>query len=501
MLDNYFKNSRYELLETFRKVGKYAIPLITILLSAEMIHTYFIFTESKYSLETWMFVFFGVVCALCSAICAVVLKLGKNEYYPAILIGLILGICLALVNNVLSYLFFPNEELKTYAKEIFETYSFLGLTHDDESLLVIWKVATLINVSISGSVLYTVFTPNIASFISQKPARLEIVHVADEEAIKSILNSWNRGWALTISKMGEKVNLVYRNFLLGYTVTIESLLEKRTVTRREMAGRHATGRNFNSINSAMRHVENNRWTYNFPSSGFEEGVEKPIKFLDMSTEFSCPECYGSGNVEQKCSRCDGLGYVEVISYEPEGFERETCPACNGRGADSASCIRCFGSGCLTQYPVLICSRYINLDKKCFDPTRNRVLERVIYRAKSKPLLETKIINGIINVGDKLTSAVPAIPSEVAIKLGDEVKSIESNSRHIVKQRLKIAEIPITEIDYKYKKQLYKLWIYGYNNLIYVQNAPIHRVRLSLSILITTVWLLLNAIPVFIMYQL
>lgn len=89
-------------------------------------------------------------------------------------------------------------------------------------------------------------------------------------------------------------------------------------------------------------------------------------------------------------------------------------------------------------------------KKCLDPTTEKSLEKTIYQARSKRLLETPILDEIIDISAKITPNIPTEIAKLALDLGQRAASQQSNKCHIIRQRLQIAEVPITEVDYEYE---------------------------------------------------
>ena len=74
---------------------------------------------------------------------------------------------------------------------------------------------------------------------------------------------------------------------------------------------------------------------------FNTIYESIINGLEDEPTFTCLNCNGVGESDEKCIACNGSG---------EGLHDGTkCPDCSGRGTNRGDCVECNGSGTVTPY--------------------------------------------------------------------------------------------------------------------------------------------------------
>jgi DnaJ-class molecular chaperone len=64
-------------------------------------------------------------------------------------------------------------------------------------------------------------------------------------------------------------------------------------------------------------------------------------------EKKCPECNGTGDVEELCERCGGDG---TIDEDRDGIGAPwECGNCSGTGKEKMNCAKCDGSGMVVDF--------------------------------------------------------------------------------------------------------------------------------------------------------
>ena len=468
-------------LATYNRAGRAPLWVVipALLIGAAVFFTGVSFLIQQQDLN--IFIFASIISLAAGAYSGMAFKVGKREYTPSTAYASIFGL------GVMAIYLLIMTVSKTF------------------QLFFILEAIVLMDLSLVGGILYAAFTSTPPTYIEPLPSEYRNKPAGTNlTIIRTAINCWDRGWALTIPKMGEVINLAHSTALMGFTTILDSLFEKRYVTVGERAGSHDTGW---KLKDAIEFVATRRWTYVFESVPRFDKFKKSIAFPEMSERFICPRCGGSGWVT--CSSCGGSGresYTETEYYtDSDGKQQSrsvtkerTCSRCGGSGRET--CSRCAGTGWITQYPVLVCERKHEQTKDCIDPTTERNLEKIIYQGRSKRLLETPILDEIIDIQAKLTKDIPDEIGNLAIALGQKSVSKQSDELHVIRQRLRIAEVPITEVDYEYQNESYRLWVYGNDNDIHAKKAPYNSVRLYSTLAIAIFSLLINVIILALVYS-
>lgn len=440
-----------------------------------------------------IFLIFGItlfVSILLGGFSCKYMKVGQKEYTPAIIYAGSSGLILATVFWLISTRYLPYEDIGYF---------------QNENLYLIVQSVMFIDFSIAVGIFYTFFTKTPSSYIQPLPEKYnEVVAGKNLEVIKAAIYSWDKGWALTIPDFASKIVIRTVNIFVGYAVILDTLFEERWVSIGEMSSVSATYRSYQeakkSLIPALNMVEKHRWDYNFPHSPRFDKFRDKINFIRMAVSCICPNCAGSGTVI--CSNCGGTGKVTV--YETENYtdsdgqsktrtvsREKICYTCGGSGR--VTCSRCSGTGSIMIFPVLNCKRYHKQHKDCIDPTTGKGLKKVIYKAKAKVLIETSIKDGLIHFDKIFAGDISQEAANLTQKVTTEVEQTQKTSIHVIRQRLRLIEIPISEVDYNYKDKAYRLWVYGYDNKVHTLKSPINLFRLLITIIVVLIILVINII--------
>lgn len=426
-------------------------------------------------------------------------KIGYKEYAPAAIYSGLSGV----ITVALFWLISNNAFIDTASTGNIK----------DGNLYLIFQSALFFDLSIMTGIIYSVFTKLPSTYICPLPKMYGGIEAGKNiEIIKATINSWDRGWALTIPNLASSIAIDKVNALIGYAVILDTLFEKRWVSIGERPCAFGKSRSYKAAMSALNaKITMARvffLSFPFPHSPRFDKYRDSVSFTGMAESCTCPRCGGSGTVT--CSTCMGSGWVNVsqTEYHTESYtdfdgqrktrtvsktvyKRERCSICGGSGR--VQCPRCSGSGAIEIYPVLNCLRHHKQHRDCIDPTIGRGLEKVIYKADSKVLIETPIKDGLIKTNEILGREIPQEAAQLVQRLTTTVEHIQTPQITIIRQRLILHEVPISEIDYGYKKKAYQLWVYGYDKRVHALKSPINLFRLLVTIFIALITLGVNII--------
>lgn len=308
----------------------------------------------------------------------------------------------------------------------------------------------------------------------------------DLPAIRAAIIRWHRRQNYVIPVFDNLIDVVSVKALTGFTVVMDTLFEQRTVLMEGDNGEEDDPRSLKSyavnrgLLAAIAYVESVRWAYSFEAPlGFDHFWSR-MEFPELSETETCPYCQGTGKA--KCYNCGGRGRTVELEkrydnvHDPD-FDRRVdyhevevvvvCADCHGSG--KVDCTDC-DFGRRTQYPILSCERRHIETRRRLDPTTGCSLEALLDQAEGKRLRETPILDGMLNIAKQMGTDVPSEVASLAINAAHEMSAKQSDETHIIRQRLKITEIPITEVDYKYRSRPCRLWIYGNANAVHAKRV-------------------------------
>nr|XP_042900879.1 protein SSUH2 homolog isoform X2 [Parasteatoda tepidariorum] len=204
---------------------------------------------------------------------------------------------------------------------------------------------------------------------------------------------------------------------------------------------------------------------------FEDG-RRYVEIPHTAYVKTCWNCSGRGEVT--CSSCGGSGSSSCSSCSGSGRDSEdnSCSSCGGSG--SSSCIWCSGSGKVTcstcdghgklkHYEELIVTWKNNIDNFVANPMN--IPEKLLIKAAGRIIFIEE--NPVVS---PLTHSPDVLLNEQSFCLINKHRRDFSNQL-ILMQRQTLCAIPITKVDYAWKRKVGEFYVYSFENEVYFEKYP------------------------------
>ena len=191
----------------------------------------------------------------------------------------------------------------------------------------------------------------------------------------------------------------------------------------------------------------------------------------------CEDCIGTGS--NKCSDCKGRGYKECKNYDEE---MDRCKNCSNKKCKYGvkPCSTCGKEGLKS---CKSCNSYGFIKFSYTVKVEFKTIKQV-YAHDSFPLLPFSCLenaHGVVKYRSNSSSNTITIESFSDVgKINEMAESFLKNQRFKTKnnnyrpigEEVKITTVPVTEVQYKWKKHKDFLYVYGEQDLTYFNEYPI-----------------------------
>ncbi|XP_067937296.1 protein SSUH2 homolog [Watersipora subatra] len=188
-----------------------------------------------------------------------------------------------------------------------------------------------------------------------------------------------------------------------------------------------------------------------------------------SRKVTCGFCRGSGF--NKCNSCSGRGEKDDRDKDGNHITKR-CTSCNGRG--ETRCSSCNGSG---QQQCYHCNGYgkVEVFRKLNIVYKNHVADYVLEGANLPSILVRRVQGvEIFSQTDRKVWPITKFPvheiNQHSVDLVNLARKGHPKERQL-QQRQTLTAVPVTRIDYAFKKFKSSFWVYGLQREVYAPDYP------------------------------
>ncbi|XP_075688641.1 protein SSUH2 homolog [Rhinoderma darwinii] len=206
---------------------------------------------------------------------------------------------------------------------------------------------------------------------------------------------------------------------------------------------------------------------------FKDGTQK-MKVPNTSSVKACSQCKGMG--KNMCLKCHGTGRIQCTWCNGTGrrMQMEMCPQCFGSGTESCrmcsstnaqNCVSCAGRGQVLTYMQLNVTWKNNQYQ--FISDHHSEFSSDLFKTVHGEKIFTDEQLSVSPLADFPDSSI-TWASQNAL---EQHRTQFSSSCRVLRQRQSVELLPLTKVQYSWKGNQRNYFVYGKENLVYVQNYP------------------------------
>lgn len=308
--------------------------------------------------------------------------------------------------------------------------------------------------------------------------------VMSEQQVRDLVNRWNGTGFLRIQNLGDKIFIDEIAPRVSYKLQLRSQYEDRSVAQTSVP---YTGGPIDE--------------HGQPPDPWDLPLRRPTDFEERTETMALPHtervrmcagCAGYGRID--CATCAATGRVQCPACQGKGYREKqemrtqhekgggtttgmvavkepcachsgevTCSACGGNGRNT--CPTCAGACKTKHFDQVTIAFHAVTASDLLDPTD--VPDHLIRAAQGENIVDERAAR---------LDSVPPLQGEVDERVrGLLAKSHAADERksRLLFQSLKVEQVNIQEVRYRYAGKALRLWVYGDDARVYAPGAPWH----------------------------
>ncbi|PAA47526.1 hypothetical protein BOX15_Mlig027292g2 [Macrostomum lignano] len=195
---------------------------------------------------------------------------------------------------------------------------------------------------------------------------------------------------------------------------------------------------------------------------------KPCHHCSQSGRVPCRKCRGKKTVS--CSGCSGQGKKmqtqgavprKVVCGDCDGHGKKRCPVCQGNGDEQ--CSTCKGQKRLVITVKMKCEwRRKDVD---FIEEKTDMPDELVRNVTGKVIFEEEA---------ESVSPITNFPYRAVNEASRKLISAHDKNfsgQRVIRQRHQLRGVPVTECHYEHDSRLGAFFVYGFENMLYIENPP------------------------------
>ncbi|CAD5118072.1 DgyrCDS6811 [Dimorphilus gyrociliatus] len=223
------------------------------------------------------------------------------------------------------------------------------------------------------------------------------------------------------------------------------------------------------------------WSISCTPSALFMNETKEIPVPHTEQVFQCHNCKARGFVvcsrckgvkRVRCSKCSGSGWVKKFDAKQKRHDKTSCGGCSGSG--KSRCGKCSGSGeliCLVcrgrkqlKWFILLTVSFLN-NASDYVHRINSIPIELVKGANGKEIFKYSS-NMAWPISHSTIKEINVLSSQLIDKHRQTYKS-----QKILFEKQTIKAVPVSEIDYRFKGESKRFWVYGTQGEVHCPDYP------------------------------